>query len=48
LLAGQYQVELQIERNAFFNLPEINIAGSSVIKVEPDEHNFIELDLVVN
>jgi protocatechuate 3,4-dioxygenase beta subunit len=48
LLAGQYQVELQIERNAFFDLPEINIAGSSVIKIEPDENNFIELDLVVN
>ncbi|MBC8371719.1 MAG: carboxypeptidase regulatory-like domain-containing protein [Planctomycetes bacterium] len=48
LLAGQYNVKLLIERNSFFNLPEINISGSSIIKIEPDENNFIELDLVAN
>jgi hypothetical protein len=38
---------LQIEGNSFFDLPEINIAGNAIIKIEPDENNFIELELVV-
>ena len=47
LSAGDYKVLLQIEGNSFFNLPEINIAGNAIIKIEPDENNFIELELVI-
>ncbi|MGY8733658.1 MAG: hypothetical protein ACKVK0_16070, partial [Pirellulales bacterium] len=47
LSAGDYKVLLQIEGNSFFNLPEIKIAGNAIIKIEPDENNFIELELVV-
>ena len=47
LSAGDYKVLLQIEGNSFFNLPEINIAGNAIIKIEPDENNFIELELIV-
>jgi len=46
LSAGDYKVLLQIEGNSFFNLPEIKIAGNAIIKIEPDENNFIELELV--
>ena len=46
LSAGDYKVLLQIEGNSFFNLPEINIAGNAIIKIEPDENNFIELELI--
>ena len=48
LLAGDYKVQLQLESNSFFSLPEISIAGNAIIKIEPDENNFIELDLVAN
>ena len=47
LSAGDYKVLLQIEGNSFFDLPEINIAGNAIIKIEPNENNFIELELVV-
>ena len=47
LSAGDYKVLLQIDGNSFFNLPEIKIAGNAIIKIEPDENNFIELELVV-
>ena len=47
LSAGDYKVLLQIEDNSFFNLPEMNIAGNAIIKVEPDENNIIELELIV-
>jgi hypothetical protein len=47
LSAGDYKVLLQIEGDSFFNLPEINIAGNAIIKIEPDENNFIELELLI-
>jgi hypothetical protein len=46
--SGKYEVVLDIESNSFFKLPKVSIAGSSIIKIEPNELNLIELDLIAD